>query len=143
MPDMHTLDIVELYVSLTECGPKALTFRPEPWSYTPVGGVELKPDAYVRIQTVSGTYQYFLEVDRGTEYRPQLAAKMRHYVRAFYSGPEGADSDDIFPEGIFPEVVWIVPDDERLEFVQSVIRRQKEPLFTVVRFDRAVEKLMA
>jgi hypothetical protein len=133
MPDMHTLDITELYVSLVESGAEVLAFRPEPWSYTPVGNVELKPDAYARVQTGSGTYQYFIEVDRGTEYRPQLATKMRHYVRAFHEW-EG---------DTFPEVVWVVPDDERLEFVASVIRRQREPLFTVVRFDRAVEKLMS
>jgi hypothetical protein len=106
MPDMHTLDIAELYIRLLESGASVLAFEPEPYSYIPAGPVELKPDAYLRIQTPTGTYRYFLEVDRGTEYRAQLADKMRRYVRALHHW----DEDD----GAFPQVVWIVPDSERL-----------------------------
>jgi len=133
-PDMHTLDIAELYVSLVESGAKVLAFDPEPYSYVQVGRVELKPDAYLRIQTVTDAYQYFLEVDRGTEYRSQLSAKMHRYVQAFHQ----------WDEDTFPQVVWIVPDSERLDFVQSVIRRQKEAdLFVCYRFCEAVEQLRA
>jgi hypothetical protein len=131
-PDMHTLDIAELHVCLIESGAKVLAFDPEPYSYVQVGRVELKPDAYLRIQTATGAYQYFLEVDRGTEYRSQLSAKMQRYVQAFHQ----------WDEDTFPQVVWIVPDSERLDFVQSVIRRQKEAdLFVCYRFSEAVEHL--
>jgi predicted transcriptional regulator len=136
VPDMHTLDIAELYVRLIESGAKVLTFQPEPYSYIDAGPVELKPDAYLRVQTSTGTYRYFLEVDRSTEYRAQLAAKMKRYVRALRHW----DKED----GAFPQVVWIVPDSERLDFVQSVIRRQREAdLFVCYRFSEAVEQLRA
>jgi len=135
-PDPHTLDIAELYVRLIEHGAKVLTFEPEPHSYIQSGPVELKPDAYLRIQRPKGIYRAFIEVDRGTEFRAQLAAKMKRYVRALRHW----DKED----GAFPQVVWIVPDAERLDFVQSVIRRQREAdLFVCYRFSEAVEQLRA
>jgi len=131
-PDFHTLDIAELYVRMAEVtarnGAQLVAFDPEPWAHTRIGHTELKPDAFVDL----GTFRFYIEVDRGSEYRSQLAAKMRRYVRA-YDQAEG---------GTFPLVVWVVPDLDRQRFVQGVVKRQAVPeLFAVVLFDEAAQYL--
>jgi hypothetical protein len=89
--DMHTLDINELYVRLSESrnngflddspshAREGLIFDPEPWCHVNVGHMVLKPDAYVDL----GRMRFFIEMDRGTEFRSALAQKMRRYIAAF------------------------------------------------------------
>src|SRR5690242_3792672 len=53
-PNLHTLDVTELYVRLAEeCWrqdmPGALLFVPEPWCHDTWGSVKLKPDAYIKL----------------------------------------------------------------------------------------------
>jgi hypothetical protein len=131
-PDMHTLDISELYVQLVESGrdtdvPTKMTFYPEPWSHTKVGQVQLKPDAYVEV----GGVAYFLELDRKSEWESQLVAKCRRYVQAIDSGHWPDDR-------AFPKVVWTVPDSARKKYLDDIIHRLGETeLFQVVLFDEA------
>lgn len=128
LPDPHTLDITETFVRLWESGITIHAFQPEPYCHTNVGHVELKPDAYLKLETPTAYLSYWLEVDRGTEFRPQLHAKMRRYSQAYEKW-----------EGTFPKVVFIVHDKLRLDFIESVIRHQAKPsLFTVVLFEEAV-----
>jgi len=125
-PDPHTLDLTELYVGLEE-GQRAgrlklLAFDPEPYCHTQLGHLELKPDAYVRLHTDQGTYRYWIELDRGTEWRPALSAKCRRYVQAYHH----------WAEDTFPLVLWITPDDMRARLVEGVIKRQEiRELFNV------------
>lgn len=134
-PDQHTLTITELYVRLVEQGADILAYDPEPWSYLPVGSTELKPDAFVDLATAGGRYQYFVEVDRGSEYRAQIMAKMRRYTQAI-------DSQAWPEDKTFPQVIWTVPDTDRARYVRDTIARTSIPeLFDVVVFDRAVERM--
>jgi Replication-relaxation len=137
-PDAHTLDIAELYVRLVEqqrLGQyQVLAFDPEPFSYDQVGSVELKPDAMVRTKTPRGRLRWYLEVDRGTEWRARLNQKMRLYVSAYRR----------WPDRTFPRVLFIVPDEQRARFVEGVTKRQEIPqLFTVCTFDDALSMLTA
>jgi hypothetical protein len=136
IPDPHTLDIAELLTRLVECqrggAIRLRSFAPEPYCHETLGTIELKPDARVQIRTATNEYAWFLEVDRGTEWRSALGKKMGGYVNAY----------ERWPKRSFPGVLFTVPDKERKRFVESVAKRQEVPkLFTVVTFDEAVSLL--
>jgi hypothetical protein len=111
----HALAVSELYVGLQLTAPATLiTFDTEPVCWRRFAGphgarLTLKPDAYVVV--AAGEYEdhYFIEIDRGTESLPRIDAKLRYYVRYWTSGREQAAS------GVFPRVVWLAPDDRRVE----------------------------
>src|SRR4029077_3532351 len=67
----------------------------------------VKPDAYV--VTLNSDYQdsWFIELDRATESLPRGLAKCKAYWRYWQSGREQSD------RGVFPVVLWVVPDDRR------------------------------
>lgn len=131
-PDPHTLDITELYVRLVESEGELLAFDPEPYCHVQVGHIEVKPDGYIRLRTSEGTFRYFIEVDRGTEWRPQLHAKMRRYVQAY----------NHWSEPSFPLCLFVVPDEMRRRLVETVVKRQETPgLFEVIEMDQAVKRL--
>lgn len=129
--NMHTLDISEIYTKLSESmhdSSKSMLFDPEPWCHVQVGHMTLKPDAYVDL----GRMRYFLELDRGTEFRSALAQKMRRYYAAY----------ERWEEPTFPLVVWIVHDADRQRFINGIIKSQSEPrLFVCYLFNEAVERL--
>lgn len=136
--DAHTLDIAELYVQLREAERagdcQLLAYDPEVFAHTTVGHLELKPDAYLRLKTDQGTTRYWVEVDRGTEWRHQLAGKLRRYTQAYRQ----------WSEPTFPLVMWVVPDEQRGRLLESVIKRCEEPgLFKVlVRGEGLVKELL-
>lgn len=147
--DPHTLDITEIYTRLIEnsggtnqagalsSNYTLLAFDPEPYSHVQMGNLELKPDAYLEIQTdygpLPGVYQWFLELDLGTEWRTQLTQKMKRYTQAY----------NHWPENTFPRILWVVPDLTRLRLIEGVIKRQETPaLFEVCLFDKAVDILI-
>ncbi len=103
----HTLDVTELYVRLVEAERAGdltvLEVAPEPYCHVHLADTVLKPDCSLRIRTTCGTFRYFLEVDRGTDWRAQLRAKMRGYERGY----------ERWPETTFPKVVFVVHDDLR------------------------------
>ena len=111
----HALAVTELYVTLTAAqapGTTVRTFHAEPaaWrSYSGPGGgrAHLKPDAFVICDAEDFEYRYFVEVDRATESTTRILAKSRDYVRYWQSGREQATT------GLFPLVVWVVPDANR------------------------------
>lgn len=131
-PDAHTLDIAELYVRLIEAKRSGviseLIFDPEQWAYVQAGRIELKPDAFAEVDG----FQFFIEVDRGSEWRPQLNQKMRRYTQAFNN----------WREDVFPQVLWVVPDEDRARLMRGVVKRQEEPaLFAVIGFTDALDRL--
>lgn len=131
-PEPHTLDIVEVYIRVTEKNfGTPITFLTEPWCHTRVGHVQLKPDFYLELDGLC----YFGEVDRGVEWESQLTAKMRRYVQAIDSGH--------WPEGrAFPLVLWIVPDAARKAYLDNIISKLGEQsLFRTVLFSEAAERL--
>jgi len=122
----HTLAVTETAVRLTElAGAKeisspTLQTEPDNWrQYSGLGGTPkyLKPDLFVVI--ASGEFQdhYFLELDLSTESPSVVLKKCEQYLAYQKSGAEQA------AHGIFPYVVWIVPDVKRKESIKSHIEK--------------------
>lgn len=144
VPNPHTYDIAELYCRLVEWNNKTansnperdtgiLAFDPEPMSHVSVGHVDLKPDAFLDIRTTNGRFRYFIEVDLSSEWKTQLAKKMRGYVLAYSK----------WQEGTFPLTLFVVPDDERYRLVEGVIKRTETPgLFAAVLMQDAIPYLI-
>jgi Replication-relaxation len=79
------------------------------------GGSVLKPDLYT--VTASGDYEdhWFCEVDRATESLPTLLRKCVQYEAYRRTGSE---QDRL---GVFPLVVWVVPDQARADKLRRSI----------------------
>ncbi|HYM55253.1 MAG TPA: replication-relaxation family protein [Solirubrobacteraceae bacterium] len=143
----HTLAVGHLYVQLREAerGGRAelLAFDAEPTSwrqYTRLGGAAgvLKPDAYIRLGAGEFEDVFFAEVDLGSERRGQLLRQHRAYGEYFRSGVEQTAT------GVFPAVVWLVPDAQRAALLEDIHRglpEQVRRLFTVVCHDQALAVL--
>jgi hypothetical protein len=78
----------------------------------------LKPDAFLALGSGAFELLAYIEVDMGTESPATLAAKLDTYRRFWQSG--GAEQTG----GVMPLVVWVVPDQARLDVLHSVIERQ-------------------
>jgi hypothetical protein len=112
--------------------------EPQCWrSFPGLGGgtVTLKPDMYVVIG--SGEYEdhWFIEIDRGTESLPVLIRQCQQYETYRRSGVEQADG------GIFPRVLWLVPDEHRAERLRDRIQSARtldHQLFHVTTTDQLI-----
>jgi hypothetical protein len=73
-------------------------------------------------------------VDCGTELPATLARKLNVYATAWQTGQQQAAA------GVFPYVLWLVPDKRRADVMHSVIRRQNEAaqLHLVATHDQAL-----
>jgi hypothetical protein len=143
----HALGVTELYVRLVEelrgDGREIVRFDTEPncWRRYPGAGgerVRLKPDAYVATTTEEYEDRWFVELDRGTESPAKLKHHADSYVRYWQSGTEQARS------GLFPRVLFVVPDEARAERMTDVLTRHPAEawqLFQIVRFDNAARVL--
>jgi hypothetical protein len=138
----HTLGVSELYIQLLGMGGIELVevqFEPQCWrefagGYS-VGGTggtkqQLKPDLYA--VTSDGDYEdsWFFELDLNTEAPSRIVSKCELYEAYYATNAEQRQS------GVFPLVVWIVPDGKRRDTVKQHIAqastlRHKE-LFVVV-----------
>jgi len=116
----HTIAINEIYVSLIEANAnnqiKLVNLQTETQCWRPFlygYGIKeiLKPDLYVRMHTIDGQteYNWFIEVDRDTIHTPSIVKKAQIYQKYYQSG------DEQTKKGIFPQVLWLVPDEVRLE----------------------------
>jgi hypothetical protein len=143
----HTLAVSDLYVRLRQAERagrvELLDFDAEPacWRrYTRLGGAAgvLKPDAFVRLGVGEYEDSFLVEVDLGTEHRGQLTRQHRAYSEYFRSGVEQAKTE------VFPGVLWIVPDAQRMALLADIHRglpEQTRRLFTVATSDQAVDVL--
>jgi hypothetical protein len=123
----HSLAVTELAVQLHEAERRGLVdvldFEGEPHCWRPHPGpggrqVFCKPDAYVRLGIGEYSDSYFVELDQGTEAPSTLAKKMIEYRRYFATGIEQSW------RGVFPRVVWLVPDEKRHQTVVDICSRQ-------------------
>jgi hypothetical protein len=75
----------------------------------------LKPDLFA--VTASADYEdhWYIEVDRATESLPTLLRKCAQYEDYRRTGAEQQD------HGVFPLVIWIVPDDARAAKLRAAI----------------------
>jgi hypothetical protein len=142
----HTLAVAGIYVQLHEiCSDSGNTnsdnssielqkteLEPNCWrSYiAPHGGtVCLKPDLYA--VTASGGWEnhWFFEADLDTEAPSRIIRKCEGYINYFHTGTQQEKS------GVFPRVVWLVPDDKRMECLRRHIGenlREYTKLFAVI-----------
>jgi hypothetical protein len=143
----HSLSVTELYVRLREQertgGLRVVEFAGEPgcWrTFFGAGGgrLVLKPDAFVVVRLGGYEDRWFIEVDRGTEASTTLVRKCEVYRRYWASGTEQART------GVYPRVLWAVPDERRYQSLVEVLGRQPAEawsLFAVATFDHAVERI--
>jgi Replication-relaxation len=141
----HTLAVSDLYVRLREAEDagrvELLTFDAEPacWRmYTRLGGAAatLKPDAHLRLGAGEFEDSFLIEVDLGTERRGQLTRQHRAYREYFRAGVEQTKT------GVFPLVLWVVPDTRRATLLKDIQRGLGEPaLFAVATAEQALAVL--
>lgn len=144
----HMLRVTDLFVALTAANRRGdielLEFVGEPACWRgfvgPAGDhVRLKPDAFVRLAKGEDEHLAFVEVDLATESPRALDRKLDRYTQYVRTGGERERW------GVLPAVVWLVPDDRRMEVVADAFGRQPVelwPLFRVARFEDAVTVLL-
>jgi hypothetical protein len=81
----------------------------------------VKPDLFARIGAGALEDRWFVEVDLGTEHTGTLLAKCQRYLTHSQSGDEQRQ------HGIYPRVLWAVPDERRTGQLEAVTRRLPEP----------------
>jgi len=125
----HALATSHLYVELRAAEAQRRlqldSFEAEPrcWrNYAAPGGgiVDLKPDAFVRLSVDEYEDSFFVEMDCGTESPATLARKLDAYADYWRSNTEQQLT------GVFPYVLWLVPNERRAHVMRSVIQRQHE-----------------
>lgn len=142
----HTLAVTEIYVRVKEAERHGVftvgRFAGEPgaWrNYTaPHGGTaHLKPDAFLIASQGEFEDRWFIEVDLASERRGALERKLGVYLSYFRAGIEQATV------GVFPRVIWLVPDRARRQFLEDIIEKLGAPdgLFMVTETSRAIETL--
>ena len=122
----HTLLISEAWLQLREiCARNSMTladvhFEPDCWRWyrgrlgkTAV----LKPDMYAVTQMGDYEDHWFIEIDRDTETVALVIDKCERYIHYLRTGAEQKQS------GVFPYVVWIVPDAKRKDSLITHITR--------------------
>lgn len=133
----HMLAVAELCVRLRELERDGLVemqaFEGEPgcWRHFSGSGGELiilKPDAYVNLGFKHFERSAFVEVDLATESLPTIERKCLRFIAYWRSGIEQQ------LRGVFPLVMWLVPDEYRKKRIEHTIGRlavEASGLFTV------------
>lgn len=137
----HALAVSELHVRLIEAERQGdfdlLALDPEPTCWRTSGSLVLKSDSFVRLGFKDFEDSYFIEIDRGTEGSQTIETQLERYVAYYLSGHEQAE------RGVFPAVLWLVPDERRKGTIESCIEglRSGRELFAVAAFDDALKAL--
>jgi hypothetical protein len=116
----HTLAVAQLYVDLRRSSAELEIFEPEPECWRPYivgfGARQVcKPDAFLKLAIGDYEFSWFIEQDMATESLPTVKAKAAQYHAYFRSGTEQAK------RGVFPRVLWIVPDASRAETLSETL----------------------
>jgi hypothetical protein len=121
----HTLAVAEVSIRLmepafSESHTSLVTLQNEPdcWrTFAGAGGAAkcLKPDLFAITSTDDYEDHWFMEIDLATESPSQVVRKCGLYVSYRKSGREQQKT------GVFPFVVWIVPDAKRKDAVRRHI----------------------
>jgi Replication-relaxation len=142
----HTLAVARLIVGVQlasrhgRCALLAVQTEPGCWRdfASSAGRRWLRPDAFLAIDSHGYELRWFIELDRASESVPTIIRKCRLYAAYYQSGKEQAT------HGVFPRVVWVVPDDVRAERVRKAIDRDRHlpgRLFVVTTSEQAVTVL--
>jgi hypothetical protein len=115
----HRLGVNAFFCALIEAsrvreGHCLVSWRPERWVRTKAA--EVKPDGFGRYLHPGGACELYLEYDRGTEAFGALSRKLEGYLRlaAGWTEDQGLTG--------FPNLLFIVPEDVRIEGVGSALR---------------------
>lgn len=115
--NLHALAVADCFVALKEAEQRGelevISFTTELDCHEVVGQVRLTPDAYVELAVGGRKLISWLEVDRGTEHLGVIQEKCERYWKAFTSGQW---------DGVFPYVLFIVPDEQRLRAIERVVQ---------------------
>lgn len=143
----HTLAVAELGTLVAQ---QAVADRLSSWEVVPEPEswrqyhdgrrpVVLKPDLAIVLETDTEEFRWFVEVDLGTESSKQLMRQCQDYMTYLRAGVEQQEI------GMFPQVLWVVPDQRRLQLMQSVIGETGAPagLFVGCTADVATDYLRA
>ncbi len=145
----HTLAITELVVRLHQAAQAGrldvieLQTEPDCWrSFLAGFGARriLKPDLFARIGVGAYEDRWFIEVDLATEAAPTVQSKAERYLEHFRGGSQQRRS------GVYPRVLWTVPDARRQEQVRQALGRLPEGaqrLFVVWIYDEVIGRLSA
>lgn len=142
----HTLAIADTAVEVIERGRlghyEVLEVQTEPWCWrtfqTGAGATTLRPDLLLVTADDDTETHSFIEVDRGTEHLPAIRRKCDIYQRYYRDGSEER------ARGLFPAVVWVVPDEPRATAIRTAIENDTTldtDLFSVVTADAALAAL--
>ena len=146
----HYLAVADTHLSLVDAeraGQLVLAqvqIEPRCWRpFTGLGGSKevLKPDlAAVTAASRDTEYEdhWFIEVDRGTESLPTLIRQCQAYQTYRRTGTQQTET------GVFPLVVWIVPDDTRAAKLTTAItstRDLDQQLYRIVTPERFIPLL--
>jgi hypothetical protein len=122
----HTLAVAQLFVDLVDAERQGLveiaTFSPEPECWRPYpgawgAGLTLKPDAYLKLAVGDYEFSWFIEQDMATEAQTTIEGKARQYLDYYRTGVEQVE------RGVFPRVLWIVPNAAHAERVRETLER--------------------
>ncbi len=140
----HTLATTELALRLYEADRagelEVIEVQQEPvcWRSYPsmMGAVRIiKPDLFIRIGAGAQEDRWMVEVDLGSESGRTIARKLALYAQHYRAGSEQHQ------HGVYPRVLWTVPDELRAGQVRDVLGREPTEtgrLFTVCRFEDTV-----
>lgn len=121
----HTLAVTETFTALVLAEREGV-LRLDDWSTEPLawrettgawGSLVVKPDAFVRLTIDGEDLAAFLEVDYATESLPVILKKAEIYWRYYRTGVEQSAL------GYFPEVLWLVPDQHRLDRLTAALAK--------------------
>jgi hypothetical protein len=144
----HRLEVAELHVRLVEAERagklELLELVAEPACHRTIVGLGnqrlLKPDSFVRLGLGPWECSWFLEVDRGSEGSGTVQRKLKEYLHYEASGVEQQ------ARGVFPKVLWTVPDEARGEVLRREIDQLSgtgRELFAVSLLQEAVEAVVS
>lgn len=138
----HTLAVAETHLRLEEIARSGHTvithvqLEPACWrAYLGPGGatLRLKPDLAVIMQTDQYEDHWFLEIDLDSEPPSRVVRKCLQYQEYQQTGVEQHQT------GIFPAVIWIVPDTARREQLSTRLSEEaniNSRLFIVITLDK-------
>lgn len=145
----HTLSVGELVVRLHEAALRGeldlieVQTEPQCWRGFLAGlgaRLILKPDLFARVGSGAFEDRWFIEVDRATEASGTLVSKAQRYLAHYRSGAEQGR------HGVYPRVVWTVPDRRRADQVRAALGRlpaEARRLFVVWLYAETVGRLIA
>jgi hypothetical protein len=107
----------------------------------PMGArLTLRPDLFARLGVGALEDRWMVELDLATEATGALLTKFKRYQAHRLAGNEQRE------HGIYPRVLWAVPDQRRIQQVEAVLDQlpaETRRLFDVCRLDEAVPHLAA